>query len=378
MSRTMISSDSHLIEYPTVWTERMPAGLAERGPTVRRDERGKDWWYVDGRRTMSFLGIQAGRRFDKDPSKLVTESTFEEVRPGAYDPVAYVAESEEDGVAGSVVYPTEGLVLFSVPDSELCTASMQAYNDYAAEFCRADPRRLKGVALVNVDDPDEGAAELARVRDLGLVGALITVQPPSWAPYDSLAYEPLWSAATDLGMPLSLHTATNRADPRSGAGGVPDDVQQVSPTVFVLQDTMVRRSLADMIFSGVFERHPGLRVGTVEHELAWIPHFLQQIDYTYTDRPARGDWHRYRDPGALPSDYFHANVFCSFQEDVVGIRERDLIGVGSLMWGSDYPHTESTFPRSREVTRAILDGVPEDEQERIVYTNARELYGFDV
>ena len=113
-------------------------------------------------------------------------------------------------------------------------------------------------------------------------------------------------------------------------------------------------------------------------KLAWIPHFLQQMDYTYTDRPARGDWHRYRDPAARPSDFFHSNVFCSFQEDAIGIRERDIIGVHTLMWGSDYPHTETTFPRSREITSDILRGVPEAEQEMILYSNAKRLYGFEV
>jgi predicted TIM-barrel fold metal-dependent hydrolase len=374
----MISSDSHLIEHPTLWEDRMPRQFLERGPQVVRDDQGKDWWYVDGKRTMSFLGIQAGRRFGKDPSKLVTAATFEDVRPGAYDPKLFVKESEEDGVVGSVVYPTEGLVLFSVPDSALCSACMRAYNDYIAEFCSDDPLRLKGIAMINVDDPAEGAAELERCRQLGLVGALVTVLPPPWQPYDHPAYDVLWATASDLEMPLSLHTATNRADPKTGAGGVPENVQQVPPSVFVLQDTMVRRSLADMIFSGVLERHPRLRVGTVEHELAWIPHFLQQLDYTYTDRPARGDWHRYTDPAALPSDFFRSNVFCSFQEDAIGIRERDLIGVNTLMWGSDYPHTETTFPRSREITAEILRGVPEPEQEMILYSNAKQLYGFEV
>jgi len=213
---------------------------------------------------------------------------------------------------------------------------------------------------------------------MGLVGALMTVMPPAWLPYDDPSYDVLWATASDLAMPLSLHSATNRADPKTGAGGVPDNVQQVPPSVFVLQDTMVRRSLADMIFSGVFERHPRLRVGTVEHELAWIPHFLQQLDYTYTDRPARGEWHRYRDPAARPSDFFHSNVFCSFQEDALGIRERDVIGVHTLMWGSDYPHTETTFPRSKEITAEILRGVPEAEREMIVYSNAKQLYGFEV
>ena len=374
----MISSDSHLIEHPTLWEERMPAALRDRGPRVVRTDDGKDWWYVDGKKTMSFLGIQAGRRFDNDPDKLVTAATFADVRPGAYDPKLFVKESEDDGVVGSVIYPTEGLVLFSVPDTELCSASMRAYNDYIAEFCSDDPRRLKGIAMINVDDPPEAVAELTRCRDLGLVGALMTVAPPPYAPYDHPMYGPLWAAAQDLEIPLSLHTATQRADPRTGSGGVPDDVQQVPPTVFVLMDTDVRRSLANMIFSGVFERFPRLLVGTVEHELAWIPHLLQQLDYTYTQRPPRGDWYRYADRSALPSDFFHRNVFCSFQEDAVGIRERALIGVHSLMWGSDYPHTESTFPRSREVTAEILAGVPEHEQDMIVYSNAKRLYHFDV
>jgi predicted TIM-barrel fold metal-dependent hydrolase len=374
----MISSDSHLIEHPTLWEERMPEEYRERGPRVIRNDEGMDWWYVDGMRTMSFLGIQTGRRFDGDPTKLVTQSTFEDVRPGAYDPKLFVKEAEEDGIVGSVLYPTEGLVLFSVPDSGLCSASMRAYNDYMAAFCAEDPQHLKGIGMINVDDPAEGAAEVARCRDIGLVGALMTVLPPAWQMYDDPVYDVLWAAAQDLQMPLSLHTATNRADPRSGTGGVPADVQQVSPSLFVLQDSMVRRSLADMIFSGVFERFPRLKVGTVEHELAWIPHFLHQLDYTYTDRPPRGNWHRYKDSSTVPSDFFHSNVFCSFQEDAIGIRERDLIGVQTLMWGSDYPHTESTFPRSREITTEILQGVPEAEQEMILYSNAKQLYGFDV
>jgi hypothetical protein len=139
----------------------------------------------------------------------------------------------------------------------------------------------------------------------------------------------------------------------------------------------VRESLADLILSGVFERHPGLHVGTVEHELGWIPFFLEQMDYTYTDRPVRGPWHRFP-PGVLPSDFFHSNVFASFQEDRTGVRVRDVIGVGSLLWGSDYPHTEATFPRSREILGEMLAGLPRQEVAAIVSTNAAALYPVDL
>ena len=98
-----------------------------------------------------------------------------------------------------------------------------------------------------------------------------------------------------------------------------------------------------MIFSGVFERYPKLQVGAVEHELSWIPHFLDRLDYTYTQRAPNDLWYRYKED-AVPSDYFHRNVFVGFQEDALGIRDRHIIGVDNLQWGSDYPHQESTFP----------------------------------
>jgi predicted TIM-barrel fold metal-dependent hydrolase len=131
-------------------------------------------------------------------------------------------------------------------------------------------------------------------------------------------------------------------------------------------------SLSDMIFSGVFERYPKLQVGTVEHELSWIPHFLDRIDYTYTQRVQQ---ERYRFKEAmLPSDYFHRNVFAGFQEDATGIRDRYIIGVDNLLWGSDYPHVESTFPRSRQIIEQILKDCTEEEKAKIAGGNAARIY----
>ncbi|HZO08089.1 MAG TPA: amidohydrolase family protein [Myxococcota bacterium] len=372
--RWMISSDSHIVEPPDLWTSRMPKRLAERAPRVVSLDDG-DWWFVDGRKTQSFVGIQAGVRFGKDPGRLVTSARFEQVRPAAYDPRRYLAENEQDGVFGSVIYPSEGLVIFSVPNTEIVTAAMRAYNDWLAEFCAEDPSRLKGLAMLNVDEVDEAVAELERVARLGLAGALVTVKPPAWAPFRSRAYDALWAAAQDLSLPLSLHVATDRGDPRGGDAAFTLDVKNVPPAVFINKDHQVRQALADLILEGVFERFPRLRVGSVEHELGWIPFFLAQMDYTYTDRPARGEWHRFRD-GLLPSEFWHRNCFASFQEDAIGVRLRDVIGVPALLWGSDYPHTESTFPRSREIVAEILADVPEGEARAIVAENAARLYGF--
>jgi predicted TIM-barrel fold metal-dependent hydrolase len=366
-----ISSDSHIVEPPDLWTAR---SADPRSPHVVTEADG-DWWYIDGRKTMSFLGIQTGMRFEKDPTRLRTSASFSEVSPAAYDPAAYLKENEADGIWGSVIYPSEGLVLFSVPNTEVVTEAMAIYNDWIAAFCAHDTSRLKGMAMVNVDDPDQAADELRRVHALGLAGALITVAPPAWMPYRSRDFDHFWSTAAELRMPLSMHVATDRADPRTETFDL--DIKHVPPSAFVNKDYQVRRTFAEMLFSGVFERHPDLRIGSVEHELGWIPFFLQQLDYTYTDRPPRGpEWYRFPDPETRPSQFFRTNCFASFQEDGLGLRLRDDIGVETLMWGSDYPHTESTFPRSGEILAEILEGVPDADAEAIVGRNAAQLYGF--
>jgi predicted TIM-barrel fold metal-dependent hydrolase len=330
-----------------------------------------DWWYVDGLKTLSFavLGIDPGHRFTQDASEFLSAGPFADVRPAAYDPSAYLAENEQDGIWGSVIYPSEGLIIFSIPDSEVVSASARAYNDWLAEFCSHDTARLKGVAMINLDDIPQACEELARCRQIGLCGGMITVAPPSASSYRNPDYDRFWATAQDLQMPLSLHVATART--------VEQLQQEPNEVTFINEDEEVRRSLAEMIFSGVFERFPKLMVGAIEYQLGWIPYFLEKIDSTYKYRRPRADWHRFG-PGVLPSDFFHANIFASFQEDGVGLRERHTIGVDRLMWGSDYPHRESTFPRSQEILADNLAGVSTDEVVKIVSSNAADFYHFNV
>jgi len=127
-----------------------------------------------------------------------------------------------------------------------------------------------------------------------------------------------------------------------------------------------------MIFSGVFERHPRLTLAIVEFELAWAPHLLSTMDYTYRERHSEAIY-RFKD-GMSPSDFFRRNVVLSFQEDAIGIRLRNVIGVDNMMWGSDYPHSESTFPRSGQILAEILEGVPKDEQAKIAGGNTARVY----
>lgn len=370
----MISSDSHIIEPPELWTSRVPRSFRERAPHVIEDPTtGEHWWIVGTNRTLSFAGgAQTGDRFDK-PLELRTGARFEHVRPGGYDPVAHMADNEADGVYGAVMYPTEGLLLYTQADSELLSVCCRAYNDFLAEFCAAAPGRLKGVAMLNTDDIDEAVAEMHRARSLGLAGALIPTAAPPERLYDSNEYEPLWAAAVELDMPLSLHLGANRV----GAGGVDPNMARIRPTYFTVCEHWVKISIGDMIFSGVFDRYPALKVGVIEHELGWIPFFLERVDNTYFQRQGNARYTRFATV-ERPSDFWRRNVFCSFQDDDLGIRERETIGLGSLCWGNDYPHTESTFPQSQRIMGERLRGLPEAEKQAIVAVNIAKIYDFDL
>ncbi len=361
-----ISSDSHIIEPADLWEKHIDPKFRDRGPRLV-NEGETDQWYCDGVK-FGELGAnqQPGVRFE-EPEKLTHQGRQETVLLGALDPDAHVKDMDLDGIAGGVLYPSQGLTLWRIPACDVLSASFRAYNDYIAEFCQPYPNRLKGIAMLNVDDAEEGIRELERAAKLGLAGAMIPITP--MLGYDQPAYERFWAAAQDLDMPLSLHTATERWRP-----GMDLNIAAIFP--FRDRDAEVRDALSAMIFSGVFERYPKLNVGAVEFEASWAPHYMQNMDYYYKQR-ATGIMGRRFKGDALPSDFFRKNVFISFQEDDIGIQFRHHIGVDNLMWGSDYPHAESTFPKSQEILERMLQDVPEDEKAKITWENAAKIYHFD-
>jgi predicted TIM-barrel fold metal-dependent hydrolase len=372
LSALVLSSDSHVFEPPDLWSTRIDRAFRDRAPRMERID-GADQIVIEKDQILSGIGLisNAGARFEA-PETISAQGRFEDVHRGGYDPEQHLRDMQLDGVAGEVLYPSQGLFYFRVADTPLMSAIFRAYNDWLAEFCRTDPARLKGIAMINLDDVREGIEELERAARLGLAGAMITEYPLEHRRYDQPEYEPFWAAAAALDMPLSLHTATRRQGKIRGAG----DKTLRDASSRATKAFYPALSMCDMIFSGVFERHPRLTLAIVEFELAWAPHVLSTMDYTYRERHEEA-FHRFE--GDLrPSDFFHRNVFLSFQEDAVGIRLRDVIGVDNMMWGSDYPHSESTFPQSRKILAEILAGVPEDEQARIAGANTARLYRFDL
>ena len=373
----LISADSHIIEPPDLYPSRIEPRFRDRAPRMERVEtpagRKYDAWFIDGQQAGTLGAVmQAGQRFE-DPSQIDFLGVWEDVRPAAYQPEAMIRGLEEDGVWGACLQPSQGLFWYRIPDSALLSAICRVYNDWIAEFCKPYPDRLKAISMLNVDDVEEASQELERCAKLGAVGAFIPVSPLADRPYRHPIYDRLWWTAQDLGLPLLLHIGTPR-------GGIPGceftmNLGELTGAGRSTTDYWVRYSLGSMLFAGVFDRFPGLKIGSVEHEAAWIPHWLKQMDFTYVERPVFTKGWRSKD-GLMPSDYWKRNMFVEFMEDDIGIKLREYIGVENMLWGSDYPHAEATFPRSQQFLSRMFEGVPEEDQRKITSDNAAKLFGF--
>ncbi|MCZ6866514.1 MAG: amidohydrolase family protein, partial [Chloroflexi bacterium] len=288
MAKTqIISSDSHVVEPPDLWRDRMDPKHGDRIPHLVKGDP-FDQWYCDHQGIGVLGGIsQAGKRYS-NPQDITLEGSFADVPPGGYDPHAHVEDLDVDGIYADVLYPSIGLNLYSLPDAEFLRDVFAAYNDWLADFCSAYPNRLKGIAMILLDDDLEaGIAELKRAVKMGLCGAMIPVYPRPGETYDKPLYEPFWAAAHDLDMPLSLHTGTNRPGSTSmrTEGKITQTGVDRSNT-----DYWVRMSMGHIIFSGVLERYPNLKIVNVEHDLAWIPYYMRRMDLTYIERPTQATY----------------------------------------------------------------------------------------
>ncbi len=355
----VISADSHVVEEPDLWVKRMDKRFRSRAPHMVSGSD-QDVFYCEGQPpgNLGLLG-SAGRK----PEELGGLKKFSDNRRGGYDPEARLKDMKNDGVEAEVLYPTIGFRMFRLTDPEFQAACFQAYNDWLADLCKTHPDRLKGLALISLADIEGAIGELKRGQQIGLSGGMIAIYPEETRPYSDPYYEPFWAAAEALGMPISLHilTATNKA---------PFETFTVD---YASISNWAQRSLAAMIFSGVFERHPRLRVVCAEADIGWVANFLQRIDHAMRKHGPRMGLKLAR----MPGEYFRQSVRATFMSDLAGVRTWDLIGPECIMWSSDYPHTDSTWPNSQQVISREFAGVPAEAKRKILAENAAALYHFN-
>ncbi|MYA17689.1 MAG: amidohydrolase [Gammaproteobacteria bacterium] len=368
--KPMRSADSHVIEPGDLWQTRLPKTLRDRAPRIvdgidsLRGPVEGEWLVCEGISPQRVAGFAAADVEDPKQRAAADERGYGQLLSGGWDPVKRLKDQEVDGVGFEVLYPSMGLPMYGIPDFELQSAVFAAYNDWVAEYASHDPSRLLGVGMICVDDIGLAVAEMERIARLGLRGAMISVDPgrPNYA---SKRYDRVWAAACALELPLSMHILTDRGG--AGYNRLPflmTWMRQVHP---------IQLSLTTLLVSGVFHRYPKLKVVSVENDIGWIPYFLQRL---------AGSFEQFRylvgyDSPQTPVDYFRRNVWFTFQDDPFGVSNLASIGVHRALWGSDYPHGDSTWPHSRETVKRNFAGLDDEIVERATYGNLNELYGLD-
>lgn len=355
MIRLAISADCHVTEPVDLWLRRLPARLRRRGPRVeRRDDRA---CLVVEDRIVRKLPVSIAS--SEDPAlEHPRESGW-----GAGDVAGRLAALDQDGVFAEVLYPNIAFFCaYEIRDPELQAETCAVYNGWVAETFASDDR-FAPIGLAPTADVEAAVRTLEGFPDSGIRGGLIPAHDDE-RPYNDPAWEPLWEAAAGLGIPLSFHAGTGRSQtPFRGPGAA------VANYVVTVSGPMETVSL--LCASGVLERHPQLRVVMVECGAGWLAWTLDAMDDAYREH------HFFVRPKleALPSESFRRQGAVTFQRDPVGIANLDRTGAGCLLWGSDYPHPEGTFPESRAILESQFAEVAQPTCDAVVFRNAARLYG---
>ncbi|MCH7552619.1 MAG: amidohydrolase [Chloroflexi bacterium] len=357
MARTynIISADSHVNPPPTFWRDYLPERYRAMAPTVESTDEG-DFILFEGRKTpFIMLSALAGKKAED----YKFSGKMEETRPGGWDPRERVKDLDLDGLDAEVLYGGGPL---RTENRELAVASYRAYNEWLADFCKVAPDRFFGIAYIPMWEMDEALDEVRHAVKIGLRGCLIQAFPPDGGDYTDAKWEVLWNTLEELGLSAQMHVGISGTRvPRFDHHFLPD---------LLMSKFSMAEPIANFIFSGILEKHPKLNVVEVEGGVGWCAFANHYMDHIW-------EKHRYWTKNALkerPSFYFQRQVKGTFLDDPVAISERHTIGIQCIMWSSDYPHSETSWPDSRGNIDRHFKGVPADERFDIVCGNAVKLY----
>jgi predicted TIM-barrel fold metal-dependent hydrolase len=379
-----ISADSHVIEPPNCYLDYIEPAFRERAPVIRQDPKtGGDAFYVEGFARPVGLGLLAAAGV---PSReIAVTARFEDLHRGGWEPKARIADMDRDGVQAEFIYPTVGMLICNHPDAAFKTACIWAYNRWLEEFVGGAPGRLYGLGQITVGSVDQAVRDLGRLKEMGFKGVMMPGEPDMDEDYDDPIFDPFWRAAVELQMPVSFHILTGgltrsfiegtskfaggqeldrRALRAQGLRG--SDMSQSFSHVRMCQDI-----LGMLVWGRVFERHPGLKVVCVEADAGWAPHYMYRMDHFY-DRHRH--WRKFGDMEKLPSEYFAENIYLTFQDDWSAFQVAHAMNPKRLLWASDFPHSDSTWPDSQAVIARNTAGCSEELKAMVLRDNTAELY----
>jgi predicted TIM-barrel fold metal-dependent hydrolase len=365
MLKPIISADSHVAEPPDTYVARIDKRFRERAPVLVHDERRGDMFLIEGSKQPIPLALVSAA--GKAPEELSpTGAVWDKLHRGGWDPQARLVAQEQDGIAAEVLYPSVGMEICNIPDLDLKKACMDAYNLWLAEFCAPAPDRLIGLGQAAVRTPQDGIEDLRRIKQLGFKGVMLPGRP-GVADYNDPMYDEFLAAVVDLDLVCSFHILT------SGEGLMQQHRgSKINAFMSIVRGNQDLMSM--FVLDGIFMRHPGLKIVSVEADGGWIPHFMYRMDHAYQ---RHRHWMRGRELERRPSEYFRAHIYFTFQDDYTAFKFKDEMNIERMMWANDYPHSDSTWPWSQQVLREQLAHMTEAEKNLVLHDNVAGLYKLD-
>jgi predicted TIM-barrel fold metal-dependent hydrolase len=368
----LVSVDDHVVEPADMFENHLSTEWKARAPRVERKQSGTDVWVFEGAQIPN-IGLNAV--VGRPPEEYGVEPTsFDQLRAGCYDIHERIRDMNANGVLASICFASYpgfcGQLFARQEDRNLARVMLQAYNDWHIdEWCGSYPGRFIPLALPPLWDVQLMAEEVRRVSKKGCHAVTFTDAPhklgipslhdPHW--------DPFWQACSDEGTVVCIHI---------GSGGgmqftTPDSPVDVMITVTPIS---IVNCAADLLWSRVLRAFPKLKVALSEGGIGWIPYFLERADYVYKHHH---QWTHQDFGGRLPSDVFREQVITCFIDDQAGIRYRHDVGIDTITWECDYPHSDCTWPRAPEILAQGMEGVPDDELAKITHENALRHFRLD-
>ena len=390
--------DDHVVEPSGVWAERLPPSYLETGPRIVRapvkdisfvggkftavpgqpGESGEpvDWWfYEDLRRPLIRLDAAVGH----DRAEVtVSGTTYDWMRPGAWQVKPRLEDMDLNWIEASLCFPTFprfcGQTFLEAKDHELALLCVRAYNDWMIdEWCADSGGRLIPLCLVPLWDAGLAAAEVYRNAERGCRAVCFSEIPPFLglpSVHDRDRYwDPFLAACDDTGTVVNMHIGSSSKMPSTSADAPP----AVGSTLTFANACY---SLVDWLMCGAFMRFPKLKVAYSEGQIGWIPYVLERADVVWRENRA---WGGVADQVPVPpSELFRDHVYGCFFDDAHGVRSLEEIGVDNVTYESDYPHSDSTWPHTREVAEKQMAGLPDDAIYKVVRGNAITMLALDL
>jgi len=390
---TFVDADGHLLEPPTALVDYAPAAFKDTVWQVRRDDQGVEWLTLEDMRMEAAVMALAGAGGQSDEERIASHSgelSYIDLPAHCWEGPARVRAIERDGIAHSVLYPTMLLTFQSLRSIEFAEMQCRAYNDWLSDLCADGQGRLHGVAILPHLDPVRAAAEIRRVADLPhIVGVQVRPNPAmDFKHLNHEVYEPIWTAAEEVGLPVGMHPLCSADLPGAirglrlhqlGSSDLPVQDQEDfgSDNIFFTQmignpvDMMT--AVTFMTAGGVLQRHPGLQVAFLESNGGWIVPWLERLDHHVEMYGWDVPWLELK-----PSEYFRRQCYISFDADESTIEftaRSPLVGADRIIWASDFPHPDAKYPGTTAMLAESVRGLPSADQQAIAGGNAARLYG---